>query len=935
MPVAGNFIGAGVLNGSLVVFGSGGTNRTDVYDIATGIWHDGVPMPAQRGGMAVAAANGGLWLVGGTSNGSLAYNAWAYYPATSMRPEGWASLDSIPTARSQVSAAVFADAVYVLGGMIPGPIPVTALSANEALSMPPLGDLSPGQGSFGGGGSSSPGAVQWHSTNGSVAAIDQSGNATGIATGNTTIVASAGSITCLPGHCGELTVSNTVPMIQMSAGPFMTNESQFTNFSAGGSFFDPDPQSWTGTVDYGDGTATQLMLFTNMQPEQSPTAQFNLSHAYRDNGVFTVSVTIDDHSGGVRTATSQVTVNNVAPQVSLPMMPPTTQLGSAQNFGCAAVFDRGTLDAPWSATVDYGDGTGPQTASLAGSCGGSGGADLVGAFNLSHVYTSTGTFTVTASATDKDGSVGTGSTSVTVNKAMPSMNLAATPPGSTTFGQNITFTASVATGLAGVAAPTGTVVFSVDGSQVAAVNLAGGQASYSTSSLTPTSGAGHSIRADYSGDANFSSQFRSRSHAVNKISPLMSLTTSASPSTYGDNVTFTATVADPNGLVTATGPVTFTIGGSQVASPSLVDGQARFSTSSLTVGNHGISASYSGGAHFLPASRFITQFVDACQGSVRGTLLNHGAAFTGQVQFIVTAAGDAPHQFITNSGEFYFGEVTEGAYHLQIVPPAGYTAAPAEIGFTVVCAEETALLFEVGDATAPAMTLIGANPMTMEGGSVFSDPGATATDAIAGDLTTAIVVTGTVDTSHVGSYTRSYTVSDGHNSTTVTRTVNVVDTTAPAFATPLNATIHPTTPSGATYFYPTPVATDAVIGIVAVSCSPPAGSVFSIGATAVTCTATDQAGNSTSHAFTVTVLSPLDVISNLISQVGELDFQQASNLLGNVLRSLDRSRPDTACNQLGAFINQVQAQAGRQLTAAEAATLIRSATDVRGALGCR
>ena len=225
--------------------------------------------------------------------------------------------------------------------------------------------------------------------------------------------------------------------------------------------------------------------------------------------------------------------------------------------------------------------------------------------------------------------------------------------------------------------------------------------------------------------------------------------------------------------------------------------------------------------------------------------------------------------------------------------------------------------------------------MTLEGGSTFVDPGATATDAIAGDLTSAIVATGAVDTSHVGSYTRTYTVSDGHNSTSTTRTVIVVDTTPPAFTPPPNATINATSSRRRPYFYATPAATDAVVGAVTVACNPPPGSIFPIGTTIATCTATDQAGNSTTHLFTVTVLSPQDVIANLISQVGELDFKQASNLLQNVLRSLDKGNTGAGCNQLGAFINQVQAQSGKKLTVAEATALIQVATDARGALGCQ
>jgi hypothetical protein len=90
---------------------------------------------------------------------------------------------------------------------------------------------------------------------------------------------------------------------------------------------------------------------------------------------------------------------------------------------------------------------------------------------------------------------------------------------------------------------------------------------------------------------------------------------------------------------------------------------------------------------------------------------------------------------------------------------------------------------QVRDSLAPTITLNGANPMTVECHTGFSDPGATASDLCAGDLTSAIVVTGSVNPNVVGAYTLTYTVSDGHGQTTTQpRTVNVVDTTPPVIS---------------------------------------------------------------------------------------------------------------------------------------------------------
>ncbi len=84
------------------------------------------------------------------------------------------------------------------------------------------------------------------------------------------------------------------------------------------------------------------------------------------------------------------------------------------------------------------------------------------------------------------------------------------------------------------------------------------------------------------------------------------------------------------------------------------------------------------------------------------------------------------------------------------------------------------------DKTAPVITLNGAATMTVEQCGTFTDPGAVANDLVDGNLNTAIVVTGSVNTSVVGTYTLTYTAMDAQgNSASLTRTVKVVDTKKP------------------------------------------------------------------------------------------------------------------------------------------------------------
>lgn len=64
---------------------------------------------------------------------------------------------------------------------------------------------------------------------------------------------------------------------------------------------------------------------------------------------------------------------------------------------------------------------------------------------------------------------------------------------------------------------------------------------------------------------------------------------------------------------------------------------------------------------------------------------------------------------------------------------------------------------------------------------VYTDAGATASDNVDGDITGDIITVNPVNTLAIGVYTITYNVTDnaGNDAAEITRTVNVVDTTAP------------------------------------------------------------------------------------------------------------------------------------------------------------
>jgi hypothetical protein len=159
-------------------------------------------------------------------------------------------------------------------------------------------------------------------------------------------------------------------------------------------------------------------------------------------------------------------------------------------------------------------------------------------------------------------------------------------------------------------------------------------------------------------------------------------------------------------------------------------------------------------------------------------------------------------------------------------------------------AVEVTRIVNVVDSTSPVITLTGANPMDVNLGSTYTEPGATAIDDVDGDITGSILMSGTVDTNTLGSYVVSYNVSDaaGNAAVEVTRTVNVVDGTPPVItltgADPIYLSL------GDTYTEPGATATDNVDGDISGSIVI-AGSVdtSTVGNYVLTYNVSDASGN--------------------------------------------------------------------------------------------
>ena len=180
------------------------------------------------------------------------------------------------------------------------------------------------------------------------------------------------------------------------------------------------------------------------------------------------------------------------------------------------------------------------------------------------------------------------------------------------FGSPVTFTATVQTNGVTAADALSNYVFKVDGIAVATNAVSGGQATYTTSSLGTGS---HTVAAVYSGDGVYLPGTNSLTQIVtsNPIKTVMLLGANINPSTYGQYVTFTATVQTTNGITVAaaTSNVVFKVDGSTAATVAVSGGQAVFVSSALGVGSHTVAAAYSGDVNYLPSTNSLTQTVYA------------------------------------------------------------------------------------------------------------------------------------------------------------------------------------------------------------------------------------------------------------------------------------------------------------------------------------
>ncbi len=253
-------------------------------------------------------------------------------------------------------------------------------------------------------------------------------------------------------------VGNANPVVD--AGPDQTALLADTVSLAPASFTDVGvDDTHTATINWGDGTV-EFGVVT----ESGGSGTVAGSHAYAAADNYTIAVTVTDDDGGVGSDTLTVTVG------SSPNVRPTVDAGPDGIIDEGSTFtSTGSFvdpdDTSWTATVDYGDGSGAQPLAL----------NPDNTFALSNTYTDDGVYTLTVTVTDDDGGAGSDTATVTVNNVAPVVE--AGPDQSATIGETVALAPATFTDAGVQDTHTATINWGDGSSGVGGVSEAGGSGS--------------------------------------------------------------------------------------------------------------------------------------------------------------------------------------------------------------------------------------------------------------------------------------------------------------------------------------------------------------------------------------------------------------------------------------------------------------------------
>jgi hypothetical protein len=283
--------------------------------------------------------------------------------------------------------------------------------------------------------------------------------------------------------------------------------------------------------------------------------------------------------------------------------------------------------------------------------------------------------------------------------------------------------------------------------------------------------------------------------------------------------------------------------------PALTPAQIRAALTGtvLDIGAAGFDRdSGSGIVMALPALQYVAALIAVPPSITSSTLTNRTAQCgSNNLTFTVTAGGTPPLNYQWSLDGTPVSNATNNIFSITNLHLPNHIVGVTITNYSPINVTSNAVL-TIQDTIAPAITLNGNNPLFLELGGAFNDPGATATDVCAGAV--GVIASGAVNTNSVGTNTLTYTANDGNgNTNTATRTVIVRDTTPPTIlwsftnltlAANTNCSAPMPGVTGTNYI----LATD-LSGALAISQTPTNNSILQIGTNTVVITVADASGN--------------------------------------------------------------------------------------------
>jgi ELWxxDGT repeat protein len=498
----------------------------------------------------------------------------------------------------------------------------------------------------------------------------------------------------------------------------------------------------TGTVDFKDGSTDLTPGGVSLTAGQ---ATFTTSTLAAGSHTITALYSGD----GNFPASSDAATQNVrtTPTTTLTSSPNPLALGQPVTF--TATLTSGAAGTP-TGTVDFMEGSTDLTPGgvilTAGQATFSISTLAVGSHTVTALYSGDANFapsqgddSANPQVVQKD------STSVTVLVS----------PSTLVSGQPAEFVAVVANTSSSFGPPTGQIQFAVDGTNLGIpVTLQNGVAFRLSTSLL-AAGSPHTISATYTNsDGNFVGSGNSVTQAVAKDGTRTILISTPTNAVSGQVVNFTA-VVNPMapGRGTPTGTVDFKEGATDLTPGgiSLSAGRAFFSTSSLGLGSHTITASYGGDASFTGSSGNDINSLVVNQASTRTvmTAFPDPSVFGQMVSFTVAVIALAPSQGTpTGTVTFTDGATPIGTVTVNNVGRATFTTSSLSLGNHAINANYG------GDAKFKVSSYMGFGE-TVQKDSTMATVTASANPAVIG---TTITFTATIQASSPGAGTPTGTV---------------------------------------------------------------------------------------------------------------------------------------------------------------------------------